>query len=397
MKNFKMIHFFFLIASLFSCDKREVDPVDPVDPLPEITIFDVTQERDSVNTTTFRFFVNVSKPSDKIIKVAYATESTGIAVAGIDFIAASGVLSIPAGETLAFIDVSVPGKNVYEADEDFYVALSAPENAVITDNKATGIIKSNKSLQQTDPTGYTTPSSYPGYTLKWNDEFNGTSIDQNNWGYDLGASGWGNNELQNYTSLNANSYIANGSLVIEAIKGPNGNYTSARMITKGKRTFQYGRIDIRAKLPKGQGIWPALWMLGSNIDNVGWPACGEIDIMEYLGHQTSTVHGTAHWGAQGSTSSQSSSSRYDLTSGNFYDKFHVFSIIWEANRIRWYMDDQLFHTVTTTTTNGAANWRFNQEFFFIFNIAVGGNWPGYPDATTQFPQKMFVDYVRVFQ
>lgn len=397
MKNFKMIHFFFLIASLFSCDKREVDPVDPVDPLPEITIFDVTQERDSVNTTTFRFFVNVSKPSDKIIKVAYATESTGIAVAGIDFIAASGVLSIPAGETLAFIDVSVPGKNVYEADEDFYVALSAPENAVITDNKATGIIKSNKSLQQVDPTGYTTPSSYPGYTLKWNDEFNGTSIDQNNWGYDLGASGWGNNELQNYTSLNANSYIANGSLVIEAIKGPNGNYTSARMITKGKRTFQYGRIDIRAKLPKGQGIWPALWMLGSNIDNVGWPACGEIDIMEYLGHQTSTVHGTAHWGAQGSTSSQSSSSRYDLTSGNFYEKFHVFSIIWEANRIRWYMDDQLFHTVTTTTTNGAANWRFNQEFFFIFNIAVGGNWPGYPDATTQFPQKMFVDYVRVFQ
>ena len=397
MKNFKMIHFFFLIASLFSCDKKEVDPVDPVDPLPEITVFDVTQERDSVAVTTFRFFVNVSKPSDKIIKVSYATESTGIAVAGIDFIAASGVLSIPAGETLAYIDVSVPGKNVYEADEDFYLVLSSPENAVITDNKATGIIKSNKSLQQTDPTGYTTPSSYPGYTLKWNDEFNGTSIDQNNWGYDLGASGWGNNELQNYTSLNANSYIANGSLVIEAIKGPNGNYTSARMITKGKRTFQYGRIDIRAKLPKGQGIWPALWMLGTNIDNVGWPACGEIDIMEYLGHQTSTVHGTAHWGAQGSTSSQSSSSRFDLTSGNFYEKFHVFSIIWEANRIRWYMDDQLFHTVTTTTTNGAANWRFNQEFFFIFNIAVGGNWPGYPDATTQFPQKMFVDYVRVFQ
>lgn len=391
-----MIHFFFLIVSLFACDKKEVDPVDPVDSLPEITIFDVTQERDSVANTTFRFFVNVSKPSDKVIKVAYATEASGIAVANIDFTATSGVLTVPAGETLAYVDVSVPGKNVYEADEDFSVVLSAPENAVITDNKAIGVIKSNKSLQQTDPTGYTTPSSYPGYTLKWNDEFNGSSIDQNNWNYDLGASGWGNNELQNYTSQSANSYIANGSLVIEAIKGPNGNYTSARMITKGKRTFQYGRIDIRAKLPRGQGIWPALWMLGSNIDNVGWPACGEIDIMEYLGHQTSTVHGTAHWGAQGSTSSQSSSSRYDLTSGNFYDKFHVFSIIWEPNKIRWYMDDQLFHTVTTSTT-GAAAWRFNQEFFFIFNIAVGGNWPGYPDATTQFPQKMFVDYVRVFQ
>jgi beta-glucanase (GH16 family) len=371
MKNFKMIHFFFLIASLFSCDKKEVDPVDPVDPLPEITVFDVTQERDSVAVTTFRFFVNVSKPSDKIIKVSYATESTGIAVAGIDFIAVSGVLSIPAGETLAYIDVSVPGKNVYEADEDFYLVLSSPENAVITDNKATGIIKSNKSLQQTDPTGYTTPSSYPGYTLKWNDEFNGTSIDQNNWGYDLGASGWAITNCRTYTSLNANSDIANGSLVIEAIKGPNGNYTSARMITKGKRTFQYGRIDIRAKLPKGQGIWPALWMLGTNIDNVGWPACGEIDIMEYLGHQTSTVHGTAHWGAQGSTSSQSSSSRFDLTSGNFYEKFHVFSIIWEANRIRWYMDDQLFHTVTTTTTNGAANWRFNQEILLYFQHCSG--------------------------
>lgn len=392
----KMIHLLFALALLISCEKKE-DPVDPVDPLPELSVFDVSQVRDSVASMNFRFFVNVSRASDKEISVSYATNTAGTAVAGTDFLAVSGVLTIPAGQTLGVIDVVVPGSKLYEPAKTFFVVLSNPVNAVITGaGKGTGTISSPVSLQPVDPTGYITPTAYPGYTLVWQDEFDST-INPDYWTHELGASGWGNNELQNYTASSSNSYIANGSLVIEAKKENNGTYTSARMITAGKKTFKYGRIDIRAKLPKGQGIWPALWMLGSDIGTVGWPACGEIDIMELIGHQPATLYGTAHWGAQGSGASQYSTGRTDLTSGTFNDKFHVFSIIWEENRIRWYLDDTLFHTVTPSTTGGAANYRFNHDFFFIFNVAVGGNWPGYPDASTQFPQKMFVDYVRVFQ
>lgn len=391
----KMSFWLLLLLPFFSCDKKE-SPIDPVDTTPELSIFDVSQERDSVATINVRFFVNVSSASTKEIKVSYTTITGGTAAAGIDYLTTSGVLTIPAGETLAFFNVAVPGKKVYEPDLTFFIQLSNPVNATLVGTgKAKCIISSPKSLQTVDPTGYTTPLTYPGYNLVWQDEFEST-INPDFWNYDLGSSGWGNNELQNYTSNNSNSYIAGGSLVIEARKESNGTYTSARMLTAGKKTFKFGRIDIRAKLPKGQGIWPALWMLGSNIGTVGWPACGEIDIMEVLGHQPSVLHGTAHWGPQGSSNSISSTSIKTLNSGTFADKFHVFSILWENNRIRWYLDDVLYHTVTTANT-GNSNYPFNQEFFFIFNVAVGGNWPGNPDGTTQFPQKMLVDYVRVFQ
>lgn len=390
----KMLYWLLLLTPLFSCDKNS-GTGDPQDLVPELTVFDVKQERDSVATVNFRFFINVSRSADKEIKVSYTTVD-GSAVAGLDYSATSGVLTIAAGESLAYFDVPVPGKNFYEPDKVFYIQLSNAVNATIPGaGKATGTIGSPKSLQVIDQSGYTTPLSYPGYTLAWNDEFN-TVIDPAFWGYDLGASGWGNNELENYTSNSANSYISNGSLVIEARKESNGQYTSARMLSAGKKTFKFGRIDIRAKLPKGQGIWPALWMLGANINTVGWPACGEIDIMELLGHEPAKVYGTAHWGAQGSNNSIHVSGTKTLSSGDFSDKFHVFSLIWENNKIRWYIDDVLYHTITPANT-GSANYPFNAEFFFILNVAVGGNWPGNPDASTVFPQKMLVDYIRVFQ
>jgi beta-glucanase (GH16 family) len=167
------------------------------------------------------------------------------------------------------------------------------------------------------------------------------------------------------------------------------------MTTQGKKTFKFGRIDIRAKLPVGKGIWPALWMLGSSISTVSWPACGEIDIMELVGTFPSRVTGTMHWKALNGNATNKGAN-YNLVSGDFSQQFHVYSIIWTENNIKWYVDDQLFLTNTSFDV-GSANYPFNANQFFIFNVAVGGNWPGPPDNTTSWPQRMFVDYVRVFQ
>ena len=247
----------------------------------------------------------------------------------------------------------------------------------------------------TDGDGYQGADSYPGMSLVWSDEFEGTTINSSNWTYDLGNSGWGNNEWQNYTSSPNNSSVADGFLTITA-RQEGGGYTSARMKTVDLQEFQFGRIDIRAKLPEGQGIWPALWMLGANFPEGGWPQCGEIDIMELVGHQPSTVHGTAHWGSNFNVHQYTGSSVTLPGGAKFSDAFHLFSVVWEQNSIQWYMDDQLYFSINNTQMNGQP-YPFNAPFFFIMNIAVGGNWPGYPDATTQFPQTMMVDYVRVFQ
>ena len=247
-----------------------------------------------------------------------------------------------------------------------------------------------------DGSGYPAADSYDGMTLVWSDEFDGTAINLDNWTYDLGASGWGNNEWQNYTNSSANSSVSDGYLTITARQEPGGGYTSARMKSVDLQEFQFGRIDVRAKLPQGQGIWPAIWMLGANFDAAGWPACGEIDIMELVGHQPGTVHGTAHWGADW-TQHQYQGGSISLPAGEtFSDAFHLFSVVWSENQITWLMDDQPFYALNPSNMNGQP-YPFNAPFFFILNIAVGGNWPGYPNATTSFPQTMVVDCIRVFQ
>ena len=249
---------------------------------------------------------------------------------------------------------------------------------------------------KTFPGGYESPTSYPGYTLVWNDEFSGAALNLSDWSYEIGTgnNGWGNNEAQYYRAENTS--VANGYLTIQARKENFGgrSYTSSRLITKNKQSFRYGRIDIRAVLPQGQGLWPALWMLGTNISTVGWPESGEIDIMEMVGGsgREDTVHGTGHWDNNGSNASYGGD--YTLNSGTFADEFHVFSIEWDSNLIRWYVDDVQYHALSISSAGLS---EFRKEFFFIFNIAVGGNWPGYPDASTVFPQRMLVDYVRVFQ
>lgn len=247
-------------------------------------------------------------------------------------------------------------------------------------------------------TGYTTPNSYDGLTLMWEENFDGESLNSSSWTFETGrgANGWGNNELQYYRQ--ENTKLQDGHLVITAKKEAFGGaqYTSSRIVTRDKKSFQYGRIDIRAVLPKGQGIWPALWMLGANHATVGWPASGEIDIMEMVGGggKEKTVHGTLHWDNNGTNACTCGHAGYSLSSGTFNDEFHVFSMVWNTNTITWYVDDVQFNQIDTTP---AALSEFDAPFFFIVNLAVGGNWPGSPDATTVFPQHLVVDYIRVFQ
>lgn len=245
-------------------------------------------------------------------------------------------------------------------------------------------------------TGYTTPESYDGMSLVWQDEFEGEELSPDNWTFETGTgeNGWGNNELQYYKEENTS--VQDGYLIITAKKEAyeGREYTSSRIVTQGKQSFKYGRVDIRAALPQGQGIWPALWMLGESLSTVSWPASGEIDIMEMIGGEgkDNQVHGTVHWDEAGQHASYGQGAT--LEEGVFADEFHVFSIVWDENKITWYLDDVQFNVIDITPENLS---EFHEEFFFIFNVAVGGNWPGAPDNSTQFPQSMIVDYVRVFQ
>lgn len=239
----------------------------------------------------------------------------------------------------------------------------------------------------------------PNYdpNLVWSEEFNYTGLpDPSKWNFETGGGGWGNNELQYYTDNESNAYVDNGVLTITAREEQVGgrDYTSARITTQGKFDVKYGRIEARIKLPYGQGIWPAFWMLGANFSQVGWPMCGEIDIMEMVGgpNRDNTCHSTIHWDNNGQHAEYGQS--YTLPSGIFADNFHVFGITWNAQQIRGYVDDVQYF-VADITPAGLSE--FQNNFFLILNVAVGGNWPGSPDETTEFPQTMQVDWIRVYQ
>jgi beta-glucanase (GH16 family) len=250
------------------------------------------------------------------------------------------------------------------------------------------------------PVVTTTPSA--AWKLVWADEFDGpdgSPPDPKVWSAEQGGGGWGNNELEFYTNRIQNAYLEGGNLVIEARKERYGtrDYSSARLVTRGSAAWTFGRFEIRAKLPKGQGVWPAIWMMPDTLKYGGWPLGGEIDIMELLGHAPATVYGTLHWGNPHLSSGKS----FTLNNvPDFSEEFHVFALEWQPGELRWYVDGVQYHTVTqwSTSAPGAVfPAPFDQPFYMILNVAVGGNWPGSPDATTVFPQKMLVDYVRVYQ
>lgn len=246
----------------------------------------------------------------------------------------------------------------------------------------------------------------PEWHLVWSDEFTGTNgpaVDRAKWGFDIGGKGWGNNELQTYTDRTTNAFVDNGLLNIKVLRekfaGPDNisrEYTSARLLTENKFTQRYGRFEARIKVPYGQGIWPAFWMLGDNIRTAGWPRCGEIDIMEYIGREPFKVFGTLH--GPGYSGAKGLSATHTLTNGKkVSDEFHTFAVEWEPNVIRFYIDRVLYKTRTPADLPISTAWVFDRPFFLILNVAVGGNFPGDPDGTTVFPQLMQVDYVRVYQ
>jgi beta-glucanase (GH16 family) len=246
----------------------------------------------------------------------------------------------------------------------------------------------------------------PEWELVWSDEFDGDSIDTSVWTYDIGtgSDGWGNRELQYYTDRSENAYIENGNLVIEARQESfeGSAYTSARLKTEELQSFRYGRIEASIRLPQGQGIWPAFWTLGNNFSAVGWPYSGEIDIMEMVGGSQDpasgrgdrVVHGTIHWFDEEKDLKVSNGGSFYSRAGSFSDDFHVFAIEWDPQYIHWFVDGERYHTAEISEESMA---EFQRSFFLLLNIAVGGHWPGSPDANTIFPQKMYIDYVRYYQ
>jgi beta-glucanase (GH16 family) len=248
--------------------------------------------------------------------------------------------------------------------------------------------------------------------LVWSDEFEGaqgTPPDPLRWGHERGGDGWGNRELQCYTDLRENSVLdGNSCLAITASMVSDADpvhrtcwygpcrFTSARLVSRGRCAFTYGLVEARIKVPFGQGIWPAFWMLGENFGEVGWPACGEIDVMENIGREPGIVHGTVH--LPGYSGANGISGMHGLPTGQaLKDAFHIYAVEWQPGIIRWYMDNHLYFEVRQATLPKGTPWPFQHPFYLLLNVAVGGEWPGAPDETTVFPQVMLIDYVRVHQ
>ncbi len=235
----------------------------------------------------------------------------------------------------------------------------------------------------------TTFVSHSQWTLIWSDEFGGSALDNTKWISETGGWGWGNNELQYYTDGD-NLTVSGGVLVIEARaeQFTSNSYTSGKIITKDLFEIKYGKIETRMKMPLGQGLWPAFWMLGANISEVSWPYCGEIDIMEHINNEMAT-HGTAHWHNGGHVYNGNSTAVNPTN-------YHIYSIEWNANEIRWFMDgNQYFYL--SIQNNAQSTDEMHLPFYLILNLAVGGNWPGYPNASTPFPAQVEIDYVRAYK
>lgn len=359
-----------LQSFLFSSCKKE----QATTTTPEIVISNsVFQVIEDAQEASIDLPVILSGIYKKVVSLEYATTDS-TALAGKDYAVTSGKLTFQPGETSKVIKVNIVSNTDQQQDVFFKVVFSNPVNGVLT---GSGMIIKIINVDYAK--------------LVWSDEFNDAPLNTSVWNFEQGAGGWGNNELQSYTSSVNNVHIDSGYLHITALNPSGTYYTSGRITTQGKKEFTCFRVEIRAKLPEGKGIWPALWTLGGNFSTVGWSKCGEIDIMELLGHTPSTVHGAVHWDSNGHASRTNS---FTLYSGKFSSEFHAFSLIWTPNRLKWLVDNQQYYSLNRAEIN---SFPFALPQFFIFNIAVGGNWPGSPDQTTIFPQHMIVDYIRVYQ
>lgn len=306
--------------------------------------------------------------------------ATGILAACTSDSSSSGPAEEPPACSSSYIDTPAEPESSSSATE--------PKFSSVT-------LQSSSSDKVTEPTEVTSSSSSSPYL--WHDEFD--SIDTTQWSFETGASGWGNNEWQYYTNRSENAFVQDGILHIRASKEDyeGAKYTSARMITKGKFSFTYGTIEARIALPTGNGIWPAFWMLGENIDAVSWPACGEIDIIEAVNDEN-VVYGTNHWQYEGGHAQYGNSTKdyYGTSKALDITQFHNYKMVWNEKLIAMYVDDFKYQEIAIENAADGLE-AFHKPQFFILNVAVAGNWPGFDVDDAQFPNEMLVDYIRVLK
>lgn len=298
----------------------------------------------------------------------------------------------------------IPSTNEESSSSSSSVFPGDPSNGI--PGSTGNLASSSSSVAATDDSPSDTPADPTAF---WSEDFQSESLDLNTWSYEIGTGdwGWGNNEQQYYTDRAENIYIKDGYLHIRASletdataiesKFSGKKYTSARIVTKGKFDFTYGTIEARIALPAGKGIWPAFWMLGSNIDDVSWPTCGEVDIIEAINDE-SVVYGTHHWSHEGQHAEYGNSTReyYGTSYPMDITEFHTYKTVWNEKSIAMYVDDFKYQEIGIEDAAGEMG-TFHKKFFFILNVAVGGEWPGYKIDDTQFPNEMVVDYIRVYK
>lgn len=408
MKSFLNTTIFSLLFFLFQgCFKEGESIALPNYNAPQVSFISQTLAVPEGNKDTI-ISIGIQLKGENRTQVMIKYQVNGITASpGSDYESISeGKVFLKPGEFTVSIPIRIFGDAIKETDEEIEVVLVQTLNAKLAEPNRFMLTLINDDFSLIDKinipkTGYISPDSYTGFTKVWEEGFQSANLNTAVWNYELGDGcpgncNWGNNELQFYQEKNAQ--LSDGYLIIEGKKETVGgkNYTSARLTTQRKRSFKYGRIDIRAAIPEGKGYWPALWMLGDNISQVSWPACGEIDIMESSGDKINRVVGAAHFGATVAQYRFRTGVSFSTGEYDFNTSFNVFSIIWEENKIQWLVNNVPYHQLTPSDMNGQP-YPFNQSFFFIINLAIGGNFPGSPDARTVFPRWFVVDYIKVFQ
>jgi len=326
------------------------------------------------------------------------------------FIAAVGIVALAACSDDASPSFAEPAESSAESSSSVILSGDSRDDSAGSSTKSSDSRKSSSSAAGQSSSSSETVSSSSSETTSsssaepaaeylWHDEFDGETIDTSKWTFEIGtgASGWGNNEWEYYTDRKENAYIKDGVLHIRAQKEDyeGQKYTSARMLTKGKFSFKYGTVEARIALPTGKGIWPAFWMLGENFDTVGWPACGEIDIIEAVNIENK-IYGTNHW-ANGAEYATYGNNTGDYRNQKFeldITQFHTYKFTWDEKYIRMFVDDFMYHEILIEGNEGDTE-EFHKPFFFLLNVAVAGNWPGFEVDDSQFPNEMLVDYIRV--
>ncbi len=329
---------------------------------------------------------------------------------GYKFIAAVGIIALAACSGDKICEPPIPAESSAESSSSVILSGDSRDDSAGSSTKssdsrnssssaASQSSSSSETLSSSSSETTSSSSAEPAAQYLWHDEFDGETIDTSKWTFEIGtgASGWGNNEWEYYTSRKENAYIKDGVLHIRAQKEDyeGQKYTSARMITKDKFAFTYGTVEARIALPTGKGIWPAFWMLGQNIDEVSWPACGEIDIIEAVNSENK-IYGTNHW-ANGAEYATYGNNTGDYRNQKFeldITQFHTYKFTWDEKYIRMFVDDFMYHEILIENNEGDTE-EFHKPFFFLLNVAVAGNWPGFEVDDSQFPNEMLVDYIRV--